>query len=107
MVLCYCEYRVLKIVLVVAGVDDTCQFKNSLTLSVINLHDTGRYRIDVLRPIDSLLKPVLKALIVRIDLIAVPGQPLGDEFLLLALGGYFDQVHQQVVRHVSSGGSWW
>src|SRR5216683_6474496 len=107
MLLCYREYRVLKIVLVVAGVDDTCQFKNSLTLSILDPHDTRRYRIDVLCPIDSLLKPVLKALIVSIDLIAVPGQSLGDEFLLFALGGNFDQVHQQVVRHVSSGGSWW
>src|SRR6267143_6181993 len=102
-----CEYRVLKIVLVVAGIDDTCQFKNSLALSVLDLHDTCRYRIDILCPIDSLLKPVLKALIVSVDLIAVAGQPLQDEFLLLALGGYFDQVHQQVVRNVSSGGSWW
>src|SRR6266849_7657937 len=107
MLLCYCEYGVLKIVLVVAGIDDTCQFKNSLTLSVLDPNNTGGYRIDVLCPIGSRLKPVLKALIVSIDLIAVPAQSLGDELLLLALGGYFDQVHQEVVRNVSSGVSWW
>src|SRR5947209_19676007 len=102
MLLCYRKDRVLEIILVVARIDDSCQLKNSLLLSVVDPHDTSRYRFDLFCPVDSLLKALLKTLVVRIYLVTVAGQPLDDEFPLLILRGYFDKVHEQVVRHVSS-----
>src|SRR6266446_4905573 len=107
MLLCYPKYRVLEIIFVGARIYDACQLKNGLSLFPFDLHGTGRYRFDLFCPIDSFLQPVLKTLIVGIDLIAISSQPLCNEFLLLAFRGYFDQVHEKVVGDVSSGGSRW
>src|SRR5207237_3128375 len=88
--LCYREDRVLEIILVVARIDDSCQLKDSLLLSVFDPYDTSGYRFDLFCPFDSLLKALLKTLVVGIYLVTVAGQPLDDEFLLLILRGYFD-----------------
>src|SRR6266705_3939700 len=105
MLLCYRKYRVLEIIFVGARIYDACQLKNGLSLFPFDLHGTSRYRFDLSCPIDSFLQPVLKTLIVSIDLIAISSQPLYDEFVLLALRGDFDQVHEKFVRDVSSWGS--
>src|SRR5947209_12385041 len=105
MLLCYRNYRVLEIIFVSSRMYDASPLKNALSLFPFDLHGTGRYRFDLSCPIDSFLQPVLKTLIVGIDLIAISSQPLYDELLLLALRGYFDQVHEKVVRDVSSWGS--
>src|SRR5207302_10715573 len=105
MLLCYRKYRVLEIIFVGARIYDACQLKNSLSLFPFDLHGTGRYRFDLSCPIDSFLQPVLKTLIVGIDLIAISSQPLYDELLLLALRGSFDQTHEQLVRDASTWGS--
>src|SRR5207249_7835278 len=105
MLLCYRKYRVLEIIFVGARIYDACQLKNSLSLFPFGLHWTGRYRFDLSCPIDSFLQTVLKTLIVGIDLIAISSQPLYNEFLLLALRGDFDQVHEKFVRDVSRWGA--
>src|SRR5947209_11816861 len=88
--LCYRKYGVLEIILVVARIDDSCQLKNNRLLSVVDPHDTSRYRFDLFCPVDSLLKALFETLIVRISLVTEAGQPLDDEFLLFILRGYFD-----------------
>src|SRR5439155_11074391 len=90
MLLCYRKYRVLEIIFIGARIYDACYLKNSLSLFPFDPHGTGRYRFDLFCPVDSLLKALLKTLVVRIYLVTVAGQPLDDEFLLLILRGYFD-----------------
>src|SRR5437762_8590240 len=101
MLLCYRKYRVLEIIFVGARIYDACQLKNSLSLFPFDLHWTGRYRFDLCCPIDSFLQPVLKTVIVGIDLIAISSQPLCNEFLTQRLAGYGYQVSLCVTNSFS------
>src|SRR5438105_15622027 len=104
--LCYREDRVLEIILVVARIDDSCQLKNCFSLFPVHTHCADCYRINFSGPVHRFLQPLLEALIPRIHLLAVAGQPLKDELPLLTLRSHFHQVYEKVVGHVNSRRPW-